>query len=216
LLAVTDTGQGISPQHLPHIFEPFYTTKAVGLGTGLGLATVEGIVSQSAGHIQVDSKVGKGTTIRILLPLTSEPTPAVPAGTATARRGRSRGRILVVDDEDAVRVVVSRTLQAEGYEVFGARDGKEALRMLDEIGGAIDLVITDLVMPELGGAKLVEEIAKRYAEIPIVWVSGHPREGDIPRDQHGRQQPFLMKPVAPDALLDTVARLLSKTPNGTA
>ena len=122
----------------------------------------------------------------------------------------------MVDDEDAVRVVISRTLQAEGYEVFGARDGKEALGMLDEIGGAIDLVITDLVMPEIGGAKLVEQIAQRYADVPIIWISGHSREDGIPRDQQGRQQPFLMKPVAPDALLDTVARMLSKAANGTA
>jgi two-component system, cell cycle sensor histidine kinase and response regulator CckA len=216
LLAVTDTGQGIPADHLPHIFEPFYTTKAVGLGTGLGLATVEGVVSQSGGHIQVESKTGQGTTIKILLPLTSEPAPASPTGVRERSRGGSRGRILVVDDEDAVRVVISRTLQAEGYEVFGARDGKEALRMLDEIGGAIDLVITDLIMPEIGGAKLVEQIAHRYAEVPIIWISGHSRGDEVPRDHHGRQQPFLLKPVAPDALLDTVARMLSKAANGTA
>jgi CheY-like chemotaxis protein len=216
MLAVTDTGKGIPAHHLPHIFEPFYTTKAVGLGTGLGLATVEGVVSQSGGHIQVESKVGRGTTIKILLPLTGEPAPASSAGVRERSPGRSRGRILVVDDEEAVRVVISRTLQAEGYEVFGARDGKQALRMLDEIGGAIDLVITDLVMPELGGVKLVEQIAQRYSDVPIVWISGHPREDEIPPDQQGGQQPFLMKPVAPDALLDTVARMLSKTANGTA
>jgi CheY-like chemotaxis protein len=121
----------------------------------------------------------------------------------------------VVDDEDAVRAVVSRTLQGEGYEVFGARDGGEALRMLDEIAGAIDLVITDLVMPEMGGAKLVEKIAGQYPDVPIAWMSGHPREGNMPRDPQGPPQPFLMKPVAPDALLDTIARLLSRTPKGT-
>jgi two-component system, cell cycle sensor histidine kinase and response regulator CckA len=216
MLAVTDTGQGIPGDHLPHIFEPFYTTKAVGLGTGLGLATVEGVVSLSGGHILVDSKTGKGTTIKILLPLTGEPAPASPTGVRERSRGRSRGRILVVDDEDAVRVVVSRTLQAEGYEVFGARDGKEALRMLDEIGGGIDLLITDLVMPETGGAKLVGQITQRYPDVPVIWISGHSRGDEVPRDHRGRQQPFLMKPVAPDALLDTVARMLSKAANGTA
>lgn len=215
MLAVTDTGQGIPPDQLPHIFEPFYTTKAVGLGTGLGLATVEGVVSQSGGHIQVDSTVGEGTTIKILLPLSGEPAPASPTGVPEQSRGRSRGRILVVDDEDVVRVVVSRTLQAEGYEVFGARNGKEALRMLDEIGGGIDLVITDLVMPEVGGAKLVENMALRYDDVPVIWISGHSLEGDTPRDQQGRPQPFLVKPVAPDALLDAVARMLSGAANGT-
>jgi CheY-like chemotaxis protein len=209
MVAVRDTGQGIPPHHLPHIFEPFYTTKEVGLGTGLGLATVEGVVSQSGGHLQVESEVGQGTTIKILLPLTTEPAPPASAGMPAQRKGRSRGRILVVEDEDAVRMVVTRTLQAEGYDVFGARDGTEALRMLDEIGGGIDVLITDLVMPEMGGAELVEEIAQRHSDLPIIWMSGHPREGEVPRDRHDRIQPFLMKPIAPDALLDTVARVLS-------
>jgi CheY-like chemotaxis protein len=215
LVAIRDTGQGIPAHHLPHIFEPFYTTKEVGLGTGLGLATVEGVVSQSGGHIQVESEVGQGTTIKILLPLTTEPAPPAIAGMPTPRQARSRGRILVVDDEDAVRMVVTRTLQAGGYEVFGAREGAEALRMLEEIGGAIDVLITDLVMPGMGGAELVEEIAQRQSDLPIIWMSGHPREGDIPRDRHDRIQPFLMKPVAPDALLDTVARVLTGAVNGT-
>jgi two-component system cell cycle sensor histidine kinase/response regulator CckA len=209
MLAVTDTGQGIPVHQLPHIFEPFYTTKAVGLGTGLGLATVEGVVSQSGGHIQVLSTVGKGTTIRILLPLTTEPTRPTPPGVPA--RGGSRGRLLVVDDEDAVRLVVARTLQAEGYEVFGAREGGEALRMLDQIGGGVDVVITDLVMPGIGGAKLAEILAERYPDVPIVWMSGHPREPGFAKTERDRQQPFLMKPVAPDALLDAVARVLSAT-----
>ncbi len=211
MLAVTDTGQGIPAEQLPHIFEPFYTTKAVGLGTGLGLATVEGVVSQSGGHIQVLSTVGKGTTIRILLPLTTEPDRPTAPGMRARSRERSRGRLLVVDDEDTVRLVVARTLQAEGYEVFGAREGEEALRMLDEIGGGLDAVITDLVMPGIGGAKLAEVLEERYPDLPIVWMSGHPREPGFAKTGKDRQQPFLMKPVAPDALLDTVARVLSRT-----
>jgi CheY-like chemotaxis protein len=207
-LAVRDRGQGIPPQQLPHIFEPFYTTKAVGVGTGLGLATVEGIVSQSAGHIQVESTVGKGTTIRILLPLTAEATPASPAGAPGQSRGRPRGRILLVDDEDSVRTIIARTLQAEGYEVIGAREGREALRELDQIGGAVDLVLTDLQMPGMGGAQLGRELAQRYPDLPLVWISGHPRELEFPRELPGKDQPFLMKPVAPDALLDTVAEVM--------
>jgi PAS domain S-box-containing protein len=209
-LSVVDSGQGIPAQHLPHIFEPFYTTKEVGLGTGLGLATVEGIVSQSGGRILVDSAVGKGTSIRILLPLSAEPAPVSRTGAPIERSGGSQGRILVVDDEDAVRAVVCRTLQSEGYEVLRAREGREALRELDEIGGAVDLVVTDLVMPGLGGLQLARELANRYPSLPLIWMSGHPREREFPREMPGKYQTFLMKPVAPDVLLDTVARVLEQ------
>jgi len=209
-LAVIDSGQGIRPEQLPHIFEPFYTTKDVGVGTGLGLATVDGIVSQSGGHIQVKSALGKGTTIKILLPLTGEPAPASPTGPPDRSRGRSRGRILVVDDEDSVRAIVGRTLQAEGYEVLSAREGREALRELEEIGGAVDLVLADLVMPGMGGLQLRGELAQRYPDLPLVWISGHPLEPEFTRGTPGKDQPFLMKPVEPDALLDTVAQVLEK------
>ena len=209
-LCVVDSGEGIAAEHLPHIFEPFYTTKEVGLGTGLGLATVEGIVSQSGGRILVESAERKGTTIRILLPLTAEPAPVSRTGGVSQSRGALRGRILVVDDEEAVRSVVARSLQAEGYEVLRAREGREALRELEEIGGAVDLVITDLVMPGVGGVQLARELALRYPDLPLVWMSGHPREKEFPREMPGKYQTFLMKPVPPDVLLDTVSRVLEQ------
>jgi PAS domain S-box-containing protein len=207
-LAVTDTGQGIPPEHLSHIFEPFYTTKEVGIGTGLGLATVDGIISQSGGHIQVHSTPGTGTTIKILLPLCAEPSPSRPKGSSPVHQGNSRGRILVVDDEEAIRAVVSRMLQAEGYEVLRAREGTEALRELREVGGAVDLVITDLVMPGMGGRVLRAELARRYPGLPLVWMSGHPRDVEFPREMPGHEHPFLMKPVSPEALLEMVCRVL--------
>ncbi|HKH82790.1 MAG TPA: ATP-binding protein, partial [Gemmatimonadales bacterium] len=207
-LTVEDSGQGISPEHLVHVFEPFYTTKDVGHGTGLGLATVEGIVSQSGGRILLESAVGRGTTITILLPLTSKPVPKIPAGSPPSSRAESRGRILVVDDEDAVRVVVSRVLQAEGYEVLRAREGSEALRELEEIGGAIDLVVTDVVMPGMGGAQLSRELGQRYPAIPVIWMSGHPGEVEFPDELNGKYKAFLLKPVPYDTLLETVARIL--------
>jgi two-component system, cell cycle sensor histidine kinase and response regulator CckA len=210
-LAVTDAGQGISPEHLSHIFEPFYTTKEVGVGTGLGLATVDGIISQSGGHIQLRSTPGKGTTIKILLPLCAEPTPSAPRGSSAGYQRNSRGRILVVDDEEAIRAVVSRMLQAEGYEVLRARDGMEALRELQEVGGAVDLVVTDLVMPGMGGRVLGAELARRYPGLPLVWMSGHPRDVEFPRDVPGHEHPFLMKPISPEALLEVVGRSLQNT-----
>jgi CheY-like chemotaxis protein len=209
-LTVVDSGEGIRPEHLPHIFEPFYTTKEVGQGTGLGLATVEGIVSQSGGHIQVESAVSKGTAIRILLPLTTEPAPRPLEGSSTEVAERRLGRILVVDDEDPVRAVVVRTLQAEGYEILGARHGKEALYYIEQVGGAVDLVLADLVMPVLGGHELTDELARRYPAIPVIWMSGHPREVEARRSTVGKARASLQKPVPPHLLLQTVAQVLQK------
>jgi two-component system, cell cycle sensor histidine kinase and response regulator CckA len=208
-LTVIDTGQGIAPEHLPHIFEPFYTTKEVGQGTGLGLAMVEGIVSQSGGHIQVESTPRTGTAITILLPLTAEPKAQPLEGSAENAAARRRARILVVDDEDGVRTVVSRILQAEGYELLGARDGKEALYYLEEVGGSIDLVLTDLVMPVMDGYDLTEELARRYSKVPVIWMSGHPREAET---RHSSAEPdaFLQKPIPLQILLQTVAQTLHR------
>ena len=210
-LSVTDTGKGIPPEHMPHIFEPFYTTKEVGVGTGLGLATVEGVVAQSGGRIQVESKVNRGTTITVLLPLTSEPVVQPrSSGYRVKPRNHSLGRILVVEDEDSVRTVVMRTLQAEGYEVLAAREGEEALRELEEVGGAVNLVLTDIVMPGMGGRQLAAELSRRYRRIPIVWMSGHAREAEQAKGEISRDEPFLQKPVSADTLLETVAQVIEK------
>ncbi|HEU5171826.1 MAG TPA: PAS domain S-box protein [Gemmatimonadales bacterium] len=205
-LSVEDSGEGIPQEYLPRVFEPFFTTKGVGGGTGLGLPTVEGIVSQSGGRIQIESSIGRGTTIRILLPLTSEraPHPLSPSPTRPFRLPRER--LLVVDDEDLVRAVLMRTLQAEGYEVVGASDGREAIACLEQAGGAIDLVISDVVMPVLGGCALGQEIERRYPDMPIVWMSGHPRE--IGASDAGEAERFLQKPIPPEVLLRTVAEVL--------
>ncbi len=209
-LVVADNGKGIAPEHLPHIFEPFYTTKEVGQGTGLGLATVDGIVSQSGGHIQVETVLGHGTTIHILLPLTSEPAPAKPSGTSDDLPTPSRASILVVDDEDSVRAVVTRTLQGQGYTVLSARNGSEAVEYLEEVGGAVDLVITDMVMPVMGGRKLTQELAERYPSLRVIWMSGHTSEREFQVEEQEREQIFLSKPVPARLLLETVARVLQE------
>ena len=210
-LVVQDTGQGIAPEHLPRIFEPFYTTKQIGRGTGLGLATVEGIVSQSGGHIQVESAVDRGTSIRVLLPFSdsSEPRPTH-APPAAASRPRAEGRLLVVDDEDLVRAVVARVLEEEGYEVMKARNGREAIACLEKANGSINLVIADIVMPEMGGRQLGEEMGRRFPSIPVVWMSGHLRDEGLPLRGPLGDQPFLQKPVSSDQLLQTVAQVLQR------
>jgi two-component system, cell cycle sensor histidine kinase and response regulator CckA len=209
-LVVADNGKGIAPEHLPHIFEPFYTTKEVGQGTGLGLATVDGIVSQSGGHIQVESTLGRGTTIHILLPLTTEPAPATPPETSADLPTPSRASILVVDDEDSVRAVVTRTLQGQGYTVLSARNGSEAVEYLEEVGGAVDLVITDMVMPVMGGRKLTLELTERYPSLRVIWMSGHTSEREFRVEEQEREQIFLSKPVPARLLLETVGRVLQE------
>jgi two-component system cell cycle sensor histidine kinase/response regulator CckA len=116
----------------------------------------------------------------------------------------------VVEDEDSVRTIVMRTLQAEGYEVLGAREGREALRELEEVGGAVNLVLTDIVMPGMSGRQLAAELSRRYRRIPIVWMSGHAREAELQKGELSRDEPFLHKPVSPEVLLDTVAHIIER------
>lgn len=213
-LTVKDSGQGIRPEHLPHIFEPFYTTKEVGQGTGLGLATVDGIVSQSGGRIQVRSAVGRGTTFRILLPLTREPAPTAVPGSPAPPQARSRARVLVVDDEDSVRTVVARMLQGQGYEVLSARHGEEALKYVEQVGGSMDLVITDLVMPVMGGRELTAELHRRYPNLPVVWMSGHPREVELRSADQTKDLAFLQKPIPPGILNETIAQVIQRRRTG--
>jgi PAS domain S-box-containing protein len=209
LLSVSDNGAGIQPERLPHIFEPFFTTKEPGQGTGLGLATVHGIVTQSQGHIWVESRPGEGTTFTVLFPAVSAPTDlgAMPAGPPGP--GPRPARLLVVDDEDAVRAVLSRTLEAEGYEVSQARNGREALERLAGLRG-VDAVLTDVIMPELGGRELVERLAAEYPGLPVIWMSGYPRDAAGGDGGSAGANPFLQKPISPDVLIRAVEDVLSR------
>ena len=208
LLSVSDSGTGISPEHLPHIFEPFFTTKEPGQGTGLGLATVHGIVTQSQGRISVESRPGAGAEFTVLFPAVSGP-----SGVETLPARRTPGvlsrpaKILVVDDEEAVRAVVSRTLAAEGYEVRQARDGREALEILAR-NGRVDVVLTDVVMPQVGGRELVERLAAEYPDLPVIWMSGYPRDGAFTDGGPAGAHRFLQKPIPPEVLIRTVHGVL--------
>ncbi|HEX5385325.1 MAG TPA: PAS domain S-box protein [Gemmatimonadales bacterium] len=207
-LVVTDSGTGIPPDALPHLFEPFFTTKEVGKGTGLGLATVHGIVSQSQGYVWAENVAMGGARFTVLLPLTGEPVD-IPSDGQERRRAPARpARLLVVEDEDAVRAMIVRTLEHDGYEVREARHGSEALDRVVALGGAVDLVICDVVMPVMGGREFGGRLAEAWPAVGVVWMSGYQRDdafGDGAMREDGL---FLQKPVSGEVLLDTVRRAL--------
>jgi CheY-like chemotaxis protein len=208
---VEDTGVGIDPAALPQIFEPFYTTKEVGNGTGLGLATVYGIVKQSGGYIYVDSTPGRGSCFTVFLPRHAEAGEKLPLPTTTAPRGSET--ILVVEDEDAVRAVVRRMLERSGYTVREAADGAEALALLEASTENFDLVLTDVVMPALHGRALVEQLTARQPRLRVLYMSGY-TDDDILR--RGLMQPstaLLQKPFTPDALARAVREALDGDPS---
>jgi PAS domain S-box-containing protein len=209
LLSVADSGSGIAPEHLPHIFEPFFTTKEVGKGTGLGLATVHGIVSQSRGHVEVESEPGRGTTFTVLLPAVPAPVRAPDLARLRLDSAPQPARILGVDDEEVIRAVVSRMLASEGYVVIEARDGREALDHLVRVRGAVDLVVSDVVMPVLGGRELGARMAAEFPAVPVIWMSGYPHDSAL-GDGHGGTQPFLQKPIPADVLLKTVEDVVAR------
>ena len=212
-LVVEDTGVGIAPEVRAHIFEPFFTTRAVGKGTGLGLATVYGIVQQSGGYVTVESTPGVGSRFTVLLPAAELPneTAASPEPVAPAAEGR--GTILLVEDEAGVRTVVRRTLERQGYAVYEAATGAEALRVAEASaashGGLIDLVLTDLVMPEQNGRVLGERLAERWPELPVLYMSGYTDDEIFRRGLGDTGAAFLQKPFTPEQLGRAVRRALA-------
>ncbi len=175
LIEVADTGVGIPEEHLDKIFEPFFTTKEVGKGTGLGLSTVYGIVKQTGGYIFVDSHVGEGTVFRLFLPSHQE----APSGVKRQENEQAvrdltgRETILLVEDEDAVRLFAKRALRNKGYRVLEARSGEEALEVIRSHESGFDLVISDVVMPNMDGPTLAREIRSRFPQTPIIFISGY-------------------------------------------
>jgi signal transduction histidine kinase/ActR/RegA family two-component response regulator len=208
MMAVHDTGFGISVEVQAQIFEPFFTTKQTGKGTGLGLATVLGIVEQSGGSIHCESKVGEGTSFKIYLPAVAEAVTkgACPAaGLATAPRGSEV--ILLVEDEDMVRRLARRVLELSGYVVCEASNGREGLALCESHYSAIDLLLTDVVMPELSGRELAESALKLRPDMKVIFMSGH-TEDVVLREGVQRGTAFLQKPFTPVALAQKVRETL--------
>lgn len=210
VIAVSDTGLGMDAETARKIFEPFFTTKPLGRGTGLGLSTVFGIVSQSDGKISVYSERGYGTTFRIYLPSTepasarAEPQPADRADV----EHRGGGTVLVVDDEEALRRVVQRLLERAGYTVLTAGAGDETLALLDSHQGPIDLLITDIVLPGMQGPEIAREARRLREDIKVLYSSGYPGD-DIVRRGLDPDAAFLEKPFAPDQLVRIVSELIN-------
>jgi two-component system cell cycle sensor histidine kinase/response regulator CckA len=214
LIEVADSGPGIPPDILAKIFEPFFTTKPVGEGTGLGLATVYGIVKQADGWIHVDSKVGEGTAFRIFLPVHIPVAGAAVAVEAPKARPAARdlsgvGRILFVEDEDAVRGVAARLLRARGYEVIEACDGEEALELAQLHAGQIDLLISDVIMPGLDGPTLLKKARQYLGSAPVMFISGYAEAefSDLLEGETGVT--FLPKPLDIKILAERVKQQLA-------
>jgi two-component system, cell cycle sensor histidine kinase and response regulator CckA len=208
-LAVADTGTGIAPELQARLFEPFFTTKEAGKGTGLGLATVHGIVKQSGGSIRCESTPGAGTTFYLCLPR-ALPQPGPEALSPPSRRERGCESILLVEDDPHVRRVAIRALESGGYRLRVAKDGLAALEIATREPGALDLVITDVVMPGLDGGALVEELKIRCPGLPALFVSGYPDEALSDHGVLREGVEFLPKPFSGTELLARVRKILDR------
>src|SRR5207245_4766287 len=175
MLKVTDTGCGMDAELQSHIFEPFFTTKEKGKGTGLGLATAYGVIKQSGGYIWVDSEVGKGTTFRIYLPEVSAAVETIPEEKVAPRVAPERRTILIVEDERSLRKLTRKTLSDAGHKVFEAGDASEALELSRKTKDAIDLLLTDVIMPGMSGKKLADILLTERPGIGVLYMSGYTR-----------------------------------------
>jgi len=208
LLTVSDSGQGIAPECMTHIFEPFYTTKEDGKGTGLGLATVYGIVKQSGGFVWVYSEPGLGATFKIYLPTVEQQADEIPIPKPVAKSAGGRETILLVEDEAALRQPAREFLASKGYTVIEAMDGDDALRIANNHTGRIDLMITDVIMPHMGGAQLAETLAEKRPQMKVLFVSGYAENtilGHGPVDVMTR---FLQKPFSLEELARKIRTVL--------
>jgi len=214
VMVVADSGSGIDPKVSARIFEPYFTTKEMGKGTGLGLSMVYGIIRQSRGAIQVESELGSGTTFRIFLPAAGEDTVAQSiliedtARASAERRGTET--ILLVEDEDSVRAVAREILESNGYRVFEATDGQEALYQVLTTDAHFDLVLTDVIMPVMKGTELARRLAAERPAIKVVFMSGYNEESAFGQRETDERAVLIQKPFAPQDLLRRVREVLDR------
>jgi two-component system cell cycle sensor histidine kinase/response regulator CckA len=213
LVAVSDTGHGMSRETLSRVFEPFFTTKAVGQGTGLGLATVYGLVKQADGYVWVYSEPGIGTTFKIYFPVIPSQEPVTPQAELPPTLGSGELVLIVEDEPDVMRMAV-RALAEAGYTVLEASGGREALAILLEAGERIRLVVTDVVMPVMTGRDLVSRITEVRPGLPVIFMSGYTDEDVIRRGLMQRGSRFLQKPFSPDTLARQVHQALTRDGGG--
>ncbi|OLC04426.1 MAG: hypothetical protein AUH46_04245 [Gemmatimonadetes bacterium 13_1_40CM_70_15] len=212
LLAVSDTGTGMHPEAKAHLFEPFFTTKEVGKGTGLGLATVYGIVKQSGGYIWVYSESGSGTSVKIYLPRSDQPVQPVPRPPVLAGLPTGTETVLVVEDAEAIRSLARKVLTAQGYTVLEAGDGVEALQIAERHTGMLHLVLTDVVMPGMSGRELAQRLAPLRPQLKLLYMSGYTGDAVVHRGVLEDGLPFLAKPFTPEDLASKVRDVLDGLP----
>jgi two-component system cell cycle sensor histidine kinase/response regulator CckA len=207
VLTVTDDGGGMSREIADRIFDPFFTTKNLGQGTGLGLSTVYGIVQQSHGHVTVYTELGLGSTFRVYLPVV-EAAPQVAPRSFDNVPAASNEIVLLVEDEEALRAATRRLLERHGYRVIEASNGAEALRMIEDPGMAFHLVLTDVVMPHVGGPVLAAHLKASHPSVPVLFMSGYIEDDIVRRGMVTEEVDFLEKPFTTVSLLSAVRRSL--------
>jgi nitrogen-specific signal transduction histidine kinase/ActR/RegA family two-component response regulator len=207
VLSVRDTGSGIDPDHLDRIFEPFFSTKDQGKGTGLGLATVYGIVRRHGGHIDVNSEVGRGTRFRVFLPRLDD-APVVPNAVPEIRSLEGAERVLVVEDENGVRRLVRRILESRGYSVITAVNGADAIEVAGREEGPIDLLLTDVVMPGMSGPEVAAYFARRRPSTKVLFFSGYTGDAISRHGVKGADIPLIQKPFSADDLVRAIRGIL--------
>jgi CheY-like chemotaxis protein len=210
MLAVSDTGEGMDAETARRAFEPFFTTKKEGRGTGLGLSTVYGIVRQSGGSITVESQPGRGTTFRVFLPrdeASADPEPRPEVRLAPSTSGQT---VLVAEDSDGVRLLIRQVLEGAGYGVLEARSGEEALSVAARHPGTIDLLVTDVVMPGMGGREMADRLAAERPGLRSLFMSGYTEDAILAQGVLQASIDFIEKPFTPSALLRKVRQVLDR------